>query len=178
MVIAIIGILSAVGIGGYTQATIKSRDTQRKSDLNQIGKALELFNNDVGRYPNVDASGEMLCLGVGAVDVLCNGSIYAYSGTIRSLYMDELPEDPSSSQEYVYVPGDGGNSYAIFASLENEQDKDVVVDGEGNVTDWEIACGTAVCNYKLTETGLVRINPSLSESSKITPTPTSGSVVQ
>ena len=46
LVMAIIGILSVIGIGSFTQATVKSKDTQRKNDLNQIAKALELYYND------------------------------------------------------------------------------------------------------------------------------------
>jgi type II secretion system protein G len=162
LVIAIMGILSAIGIGAYTQATLKSRDTERKSDLNQIAKAVEIFNNDIGRYPNV-SSGVMICPQASGSDAACGTQIYAFLGVEESLYLDKVPTDPVPTRKYVYVPSSDLNSFSLFAALENDQDNDVVVDSTGNKTDWGISCGDKNCNYKLTDIGVVRVSP--------TPTP-------
>jgi len=158
LVMALVGILSVVGIASYTQATVKSRDTKRKNDLNQIAKALELFNNDVGRYPKSDAEGSMLCPTIdGSEDTLCIGSIYSFSNGVKSTYMTNLPEDPTSGQQYRYFPSANFDSYSLYAALENEEDRDHVVDGDGETTTWDVSCGTSDCNYKLTEIGLIRV---------------------
>ena len=52
IVIAIIGILIAVSTVSYLTASKQSRDTRRKSDLEQIRQALETYRADVGTYPN------------------------------------------------------------------------------------------------------------------------------
>lgn len=157
LTMAIIAILSVIGIGSYTQATIKSRDTQRKNDLNQITKALELYNNDVVGYPTVNIDGEMMCIGIDGSLAECGTSIYAYFDGEKAIYMSSLPSDPNATRDYIYVPDDPiVGSYSLYTSLENVEDRDVVVDSEGEKTDWEINCGDALCNYKLTETGLIR----------------------
>ena len=161
LVMAIIGILAVVGIGSYTQATVKSKDTVRKNDLNQMTKALESFNNDVGRYPKTDADGNILCLQSDGTDATCVGLIYAYIGSERAVYMDSLPVDPgNSTRKYVYIPSGSYNSYSLYTALENPEDKDVVVDAQNKPTTWDVNCGVTTeikCNYRLTETGLVKI---------------------
>ncbi|HOX95885.1 MAG TPA: prepilin-type N-terminal cleavage/methylation domain-containing protein [Candidatus Woesebacteria bacterium] len=156
LVMAIVGILAIIGIGSYTQATLKGRDTQRKNDLNQIAKAFEMFNNDVGRYPKSN-NGAVLCLMIDGTDGDCSSKIYAYtSNGDQVIYMQEVPTDPDIDRSYYYEYGtDGG--FAIYTALENIEDRDVVVDSEGAKSDWNLSCGTAMCNYKLTELGLVRV---------------------
>lgn len=159
LAMAIMMILSVVGIGAYTQATLKSRDTERKNDLNQIAKSLEMFMNDVQRYPHA-VDGVMMCPGRDGTEVACGDQIYSYTGTLpdreMALYMQSVPEDPVDGREYVYQENSLTGGYSLYASLENTEDRDVVVDEDGNSTDWDISCGTVECNYKLTETGLVR----------------------
>jgi type II secretion system protein G len=158
LVMAIIGILAVIGIGSFTQAMTKSRDTQRKNDLNQIAKALESFNNDVGRYPKVNA-GEMTCPDENGDEVDCDGNIYAYIGDTKSKYMSGVPSDPTAGRIYVYVPGAGYGSFVLYTALENTEDRDVVVDSNGDPADWGVSCGSVNCNYKLTELGLMRVEP-------------------
>lgn len=52
IVIAIIAILSMIGVGGYNSAMRKSRDSRRKSDIQAIYQALTLYRVDRGRYPS------------------------------------------------------------------------------------------------------------------------------
>lgn len=44
--ITVIGILAAIGTATYATAQQKARDSQRKSDLTQIKKAMELAKSD------------------------------------------------------------------------------------------------------------------------------------
>lgn len=158
LVMAIIMILSVIGFGSYTQATLKARDTQRKNDLNQIAKAIELFNNDIGSYPT-SVGGVMYCPTL-TEPKACGTQIYAYVKGVMAVYMDEVPSDPTSGKIYYYSQ-DAGGGFSLYAALENTQDKDVVTTLSGGVavpTDWGIQCGSAseMCNYKITETGLVK----------------------
>lgn len=154
LVMAIIGILAVVGIGTYTQATVKSRDTQRKNDLNQIAKALELFNLDINRYPKINA-GKMTCLEGDGTEALCGDQIYAFVGDKKAVYIEKAPTDPKTGRKYVYTPTDSFGGFALYAALENSEDKDIVrVAGEP--TDWGVSCGDVNCNYKITQVGLVK----------------------
>jgi prepilin-type N-terminal cleavage/methylation domain-containing protein len=156
LTMSIIAILSVVGIGSYTQATLKSRDTQRKNDLNQIAKALELFNNDVGSYPKADGTAQwIVCTDATGVAIPCGGEIFSYSKSDKAIYMEKVPSDPTSGRKYVYEQTSSG--FALYAALENTQDRDAVVDPDTKQpSDWGINCGSAKCNYKLSETGLIR----------------------
>lgn len=168
LVMALVGILAVVGLGSYMQATVKAKDTRRKNDLNQYAKALEMFINDVGRYPQVDASGKILCPNFAngsMVQTDCLGILYAFIGDSnpvagskkyeKTVYMDDIPTDPEAAKSYIYVPSAGQNDYALYAALDNLEDRDVVTD-EGVVTDWSVSCGSAMCNYKVTSLGLIR----------------------
>lgn len=156
LVMAIIGILAVVGIGTYTQATTKSKDTVRKSDLNQIAKGLESFNNDVGRYPIIDANGEMTCPQADKTEVRCGVNLYAFIGDERAIYLVNIPTDSDNMKKYVYIPDADFNGFSLYAALDNLDDKDVVTK-DGVVTTWDVSCGRVNCNYKLTETGLERV---------------------
>ncbi len=51
VVIAIIGILITVGSVSYLRAIRLSRDSKRKTDLEQIRQALETYRSENGTYP-------------------------------------------------------------------------------------------------------------------------------
>lgn len=51
VVIAIIGILVALSLIGIQEARKGSRDAKRKSDLEQIRSAMEMYKADNGHYP-------------------------------------------------------------------------------------------------------------------------------
>lgn len=155
---ALVAILSVIGLGSYTQATLKSRDTQRKNDLNQMAKAIELFNSDVGRYPN-SVAGVMQCP-KDTGEAPCGSRISAFIKNDTAIYMEDIPIDPVNGRRYYYEQSSSGG-FSLYAALENTEDRDVVVENVGGVevkTDWEIECGSAliICNYKISETGLIR----------------------
>ena len=53
VVIAILGLLATVGLSSFRTSQLKGRDSKRKSNLSQIQKALEMYYNDYGQYPDV-----------------------------------------------------------------------------------------------------------------------------
>ncbi len=159
IVIGLIMILSVVGIGSFILSTVKSRDSQRKSNLNQIGKAAESFYADVGHYPLSEPTDTPHCFesvnGVGE-DITCaNNKLYSSVDGVITVYIT-IPSDPDASREYLYISD--GSSYAMYAALENMQDRDLLKkeDGSVNQDPWELSCGSVQCNYKITETGLVK----------------------
>jgi prepilin-type N-terminal cleavage/methylation domain-containing protein len=95
--ITILVILSTVGTAQYKTITAKTRDSRRKSDLEQIRLALESYRSDNGAYPLT-----------GTLPV-CGGNL----GT----HMNDWPCDPRfTSDEYGY---DGTTiSYTLGSILE------------------------------------------------------------
>lgn len=163
LVVGLIMILSVVGIGTYMQATVKSRDAQRKNDLSQLSKAAETFYTDIGRYPLADSENKMYCvIKVGSVvtNTSCGDRLYAVIDGVNTEYI-AFPEDPVPTQEYVYTSSDG-QTFAIYTAIENLNDRDLLKDANGDLIEdpWGIDCqvsGSSVpCNYSVTETGKVR----------------------
>lgn len=99
IVIAILAIISSVGMMGFTAAQKRTRDTNRKSDLQQYRSSLEAYaNRNNGLYPNATIDANSLC-----------GASYLNLGIT-------CPTDPKSGT-YEYI-GDG-LKYVLYGVLEN-----------------------------------------------------------
>jgi len=152
IVIVIMGILSAIGLGTFTSSQMKARDSKRKSDLRTIGDALEVYYNDYGNYP-VGDSGDIIGCGPQAeVDkVACVAGQIWKNTTNETTYMVQMPEDPSGGK-YYYISLDG-SSYQIYAHLENDKDRDVPENATGDPTYYvnpeteSGSCEIGDCNY-------------------------------
>ena len=60
IVIAIIGILAGLVLNNFQGAQAKARDTQRRTDINNIHAKLEEFYNEKGGYPNENLTTTLL----------------------------------------------------------------------------------------------------------------------
>lgn len=144
VVVAIIGVLAAIGLGSFASTQAKARDSKRKSDLSAISRAVEMYYNDFGRYPTSDASGNIVgCGSTGTTACSWGGSF-----TATTTYMQDMPSDPNGN--YFYVAGGGGANYQIYARLENLEDSSVVQSGgvAGKYTNTSCRSGGKTgCNY-------------------------------
>ncbi len=154
IVIVIIGILAAIGLGSFRSSQIKSRDSRRKSDLKNIATALELYYNDKRSYPLGDGSGGLLaCSGSGAT---CTAGLVMSDG--GATYMVQFPGDPGSSS-YYYDTDASGSYFRLYARLENALDsQSAQVGGEAAVYDGK-DCGAAECNYGISSSNQTLPNP-------------------
>jgi len=118
VVIAIIGILATFVVASFTGAQRKGRDARRKSDLDAIKKALELYKTDTTGARYYPAG-----IGTGGQ----NGPLFTPIQYIKS-----VPVDPSIGTVYLYSvfplgANCGGVSaictdYRLRAVLENTND--------------------------------------------------------
>ena len=103
----IIAVLTAIGIVSYSSVNKRSRDVKRKSDLEQIRSALEMYRSDYSAYPGAGAGGV-----TDAQDLV---------STLVSTYIPAVPDDPGTSGTYYYqaITTSGVySSYCICADLE------------------------------------------------------------
>ncbi len=110
VVISVIGILAALIMVNFNAARERARDVQRKSDLDQLKKALRLYYNDNNEYP---------------VSLPGWGTPFESSEVI---YMRALPEDPSPGGSYAYYRtscSNGVHDFRAVAVLENKADEDI-----------------------------------------------------
>lgn len=113
IVIAIIGILATLIMSNFNSARERTRDVQRKSDLDQIKKALRMAYNDANSYP----------------PALTFGAAFLSAG--GDFYMKLVPHDPSYDAgdstpiDYQYAQLPTGQDFCLMTNLENESDGDI-----------------------------------------------------
>jgi len=120
VVMVIMGILATIGYGQYRTSQIKARDAQRKGDLDNVAKALEMYYNDNEAYPPDDGSGNI------QVDTESKAWGSEFS-TDEVIYMKTLPSDPNDDYQYCYASD--GTQYKLYSVLENSRDSDYDADG-------------------------------------------------
>ena len=126
VVMVIIGLLAGLILPNFISARERARDAQRKSDLEQIQKALELYKMDQSP-PAYPAGGDPF------QPASC-GSIWQSAG--GTAYMPKFPCDPKTAPgnnwRYVLtIPRVAGDNltYKLVACLENKSDPDAVAEG-------------------------------------------------
>lgn len=153
IVMIILAILSGLGLMAFGTIQMKSRDSRRKQDLASISKALDVYYNDYGVYPE-SSGGVIYGCGIGGAEACTWGS--AWEDDKGSLYMSALPVDPDVSHTYYYHQV-SDHSYYLFARLENELDSEVPVNA-GNpsfYTGYFCDGASLGCNYVVMSTNLV-----------------------
>jgi type II secretion system protein G len=106
VVISIIGILIALSMFGLQGAREASRDTKRKSDLEAIRSAIELYKADCNTYPTTPPDEGESLLGPGLPT--CNST---------ETYLEKWPSDPlPATRNYYY--SSNGTTYVVCAALE------------------------------------------------------------
>jgi general secretion pathway protein G len=163
VVMVILGALVAIGLRSFVPSQMKSRDARRKSDLQQVTRALELYYTDKGHYPVNDADGQIVAYGEEGAVTFAWGEMFTDPDQEATVYMSNLPRDPSGLQYFyqAYVWGGSGwdeidietdtqaKAYRMFAYLENEQDQSRV----GGLTQ---SCGDELlCNYVTASTNYI-----------------------
>lgn len=116
VVATIIAVLTAIGVVSYTNINKRSRDTKRKSDMEQIRSALEMYRADNGFY-----------VATGAPNYTDASNL---SAVLVPSYMAAIPSDPKSpTQVYRYKATDlvSGNYYGYCLSS--------LIEAEVNPTD-------------------------------------------
>lgn len=104
IVVAIIGILASVVVVGLGPAQKKGRDSRRVSDLRSVQNALELYYGKNGNYP---------VIGVGSWDEFAPLLVGAGIG------INQIPNDPTTTKDYVYRVDSTGTTYVLAAQLED-----------------------------------------------------------
>lgn len=127
VVLAIIGIISAVIFANVGQGSKQSRDAERKSDLRNLQSALELYKNKYGRYPEGckpvgQWSGQIgtnyVCLDGGGQYI--KGDLSSTPTVIENFapqFISVLPTDPKlngTDSGYVYTTNEAGTVYKIL----------------------------------------------------------------
>lgn len=108
VVVTIIALLASLAAVSYSQFVKQARDAKRKTDIEQIRAAIELYRNfdDNSLYPAT------------ATIVFGTGDIKSADGL--TTYLSKIPNDPLSSTGYTlyYTSLSGDTDYLLCAHLE------------------------------------------------------------
>lgn len=135
VVMVILGLVTTVGLGAFRSSQAKSRDARRKAELGQIAKALEVYYNDKGEYPET-------------ASIPAGGAVFNDPDNPTTIYMSKMPKDPRNIN-YTYERL-AVNEYALFARLENTMDIDAAKFGSDPGVYSGKTCGSDSCNYVIT----------------------------
>jgi type II secretion system protein G len=146
VVIAIITTLTGLVATNFINSQAKARDARRKSDLANIQRALELFYNDHGAYPD-ESTNRIAGCGASSNSACPWGS--AFTDGNGTVYMELIPGDPANGYTYYYNVDTAGGKlrYQIFAYLENANDPVLDRTGDGVADSYTQSCGASNCNY-------------------------------
>jgi general secretion pathway protein G len=111
IVIVVIAILAAITIVAYNGVQVRARDSQRRSDVTAIKKALELYYIDNGKFPSGNGSTSINSGWSTTAD-----ASWANLATALRPYLATLPTDPTSTPNISVINSSTtGMDYAYFA---------------------------------------------------------------
>lgn len=121
VVLAVIVMVSGVQL---RTAEMKSRDVQRKSDVEVVGRALSAYLDDHKILPAADG-GRVAACGF-ARNEACEWGQDAIEDIDGVTYLKKLPGDPWSDKgwKYIYTTNEERTKYKICISLEYKADKE------------------------------------------------------
>ena len=121
VVVAIISILATIIVVTVFGARARARDAVRMNNIDEISKALQLYQVDHNSYPN-PVSSDDCWIDFGVTTSCDSGS--ANINTLIQPYMAHPPSDPESGHGREYklnIPSSSGGKYFLLvAELEND----------------------------------------------------------
>lgn len=104
IVITVIGLIGAVGLGAYAVSQQRARDAKRQSDLSTLRNSLEIYYADKRTYATTGG--------------IWQDASTALSGLVPS-YIKTMPADPKpGTSPYRYLDTTSGQGYCLEAALE------------------------------------------------------------
>jgi len=123
VVATIISLLTSMAAVSYSQLSKQSRDARRKTDLEQIRAALEMYRSNNDDYPNV------------TINCSSSGGITDATNT----YLSSIPKDPKCNTYSYYYIRNSRSDYTLGAYLESAN----------STCSLTISCSGANCNFCL-----------------------------
>lgn len=126
VVTAVICFIAAISWYQVILGEMKTRDAQRKADVEMVSRGLNKYYLDYKVFPmEATSGGKMVACGYMGREV-CEwdgGPVVDEDGVV---YINKLPNDPyhMKGYRYVYKVNESRTAFRIYISLENRADKD------------------------------------------------------
>lgn len=99
IVIVVIAILAAITIVAYNGIQQRGRDSDRKSGVTTIQKALELYHIDNGGYPTCTANVTYI---PGGTRGSCLTDAASFIASLAPKYIQKVPQDPTGTGDFKF----------------------------------------------------------------------------
>lgn len=145
--IFLVGVISLIfGVSFYQLQTskMKTRDTQRRSDTELVGRAIDAYFLDHQTYPAASVSGAIVSCGSKGLEE-CEWGEGKIVDEDNVTYLERLPREPFFDQgyKYIYEVSSDRKHYRIYSVLEYTRDpayrKDLNIEcGPGAKCGWYV----------------------------------------
>lgn len=116
VVMALVAVLSGISLFAMQGARESGRDAERKSDLETIRSALELYKSDCDTYPNVSAGDFYTNIGS---DHNFGDNDGGSCGSGSRIYLYNVPQDPVGGSNIYYYRRLSSFTYELCAVLDD-----------------------------------------------------------
>ncbi len=108
---------------------MKTRDAQRKADVELVGRAVDAYYDDYEVYPASSVLGEIISCGRSGSEA-CEWGEGKIVDLDEVMYLSKLPIDPFAYKgyKYVYEVPESRQSYRIYIALEYKSDPAYKID--------------------------------------------------
>jgi type II secretory pathway pseudopilin PulG len=116
IVVVVISILGFITYKQFDLAKARSRDVQRKNDLNSVSKAIRLYFADYNHLPSSNNLEDP------NINNLWGKTFVDDKGYV---YFKDMPKENSlADKPYCYLPNEKEKSFTLFAQLEDSSDSE------------------------------------------------------
>lgn len=143
IVVVIIGILAAAILPRLTGAQASTRDTARKTALNQIAQGLELYNTARGSYPEMkDGTSTVTYLSTEKLTALVPDYMKSIPANPNKTATTTVNTNQSSTPGSFVVVNLGNGKLALASQVER-------MDNANWSSEWPLTADSALCDGKL-----------------------------
>ena len=119
----VIGAIVIISAGQLVIGNMKTRDAQRKADVELTARALVRYRDDYGVVPSATDSGKIVSCGREGTET-CEWGKGEIVDIDNITYLKKTRQDPLAEEgrKYIYVPDETRSGFRIYVGLEYKRD--------------------------------------------------------
>lgn len=122
-VVGVLVVLFGISFAQLKIGEMKTRDAQRKADVELVGRALDAYKKDFEVLPAATEDGKIVACGRDGMEI-CEWGGGPLIDAEEVVYLRKLPTEPAAYKEwkYVYTVSPDRKRYRIYIALEYKRD--------------------------------------------------------
>lgn len=122
-VVCVVAAILGISLFQLRISQMKTRDAQRKADVELVARAIDAYYSDYKEYPTASKNGEIIACGREGLEVCVWGEGKVVDRD-EVVYLSKLPVEPQAEKglRYVYEVDESRQKYKIYIALEYKSD--------------------------------------------------------